>query len=91
MIASGEKKEEYRAMSEYWFNRFASMDFEGNSIVAAYEEYDCVHFYNGGAFSTKYPNFRVECKGIKARDGKPEWGAEKDTKYFVISLGEIIK
>jgi hypothetical protein len=91
MIASGEKKEEYRAMSDYWFSRFASCKIEGTKILADFTEYSHIHFYNGAAFSTIYPNFKIEFKGMKTGEGKEEWGAEPGKKYFVISLGEIIK
>jgi hypothetical protein len=49
---------------------------------------DTIHFFNGWAFSKKYPNFQIQCTGIEVREGRPEWGAEPGKKYFVIKLGE---
>lgn len=53
--------------------------------------FEAIHFYNGGSYSLKSPNFLRECLGIEIREGKPEWGAEPGKKYFVIKLGEKIK
>lgn len=33
----------------------------------------------------------VKCKGIQIGFGMLTWGAEKDTNYFIIQLGEIIE
>jgi hypothetical protein len=92
MIASGEKKEEYREKSDFWITRICDFDkcLEANSYEH-FKDFDAIHFYNGWACSTKYKNFRIKCNGISLKEGNPEWGAEPGKKYFVISLGEIIK
>jgi len=55
------------------------------------KDFEEIKFYNGGHFSDKLPNFKMELKGIEISKGKEEWGAEKDKYYFVLKLGNIIK
>lgn len=82
MIKSGQKKEEYRELKPYFYNRFIKKEGGFNS-------FDRILFING--YSPKSPRFEIEWKGIRVDEGNIEWGAEKGVKYFVISLGEIIK
>lgn len=91
MIRSGEKLEEYRDKADYWISRLCDFDkcLKSNSYDH-FKDFDTVQFYNGWACSTKYPNFKIQCKGIEIREGRPEWGAEPGKKYFVIKLGEKI-
>lgn len=37
------------------------------------------------------PTLRVKLNGITCREGREEWGAEEDSVYYVIQLGEVIK
>lgn len=83
MIASGEKKEEYRELKPYWFKRLIWE--EGQK-----ENYTAVRFANGGHFHSTTPQILVELKEIKVGTGKKAWGANPGTEYFVIKLGEII-
>lgn len=110
MIFSGEKKEEYRAIRAYWFNRLVFQkdkvlsyhgkvscnDYVAKAILGdelmrrmvGFIPFDYVEFTNG--YSPSSPRFTIECKGIEIGKGKQEWGAEPDTDYFIIKLGEII-
>ncbi|OYD42312.1 hypothetical protein ACF3OC_08510 [Sphingobacterium cellulitidis] len=84
MIASGEKKEEYRDIKDYWTNRLCC------GFPSAYDtkDFDQVQFRNGYA---KYsPTITLQCKGIFIKEGNPKWGAVEGQKYFVIELGNII-
>jgi hypothetical protein len=76
MIASGEKKEEYRERKPFWHRRLN------------FQTYDVVEFRNG--YGKKVPMMRFDLKGISADIGKKEWGAEPHEIYFVIKLGERI-
>jgi len=80
MIASGEKKEEYREIKPYWTKRF------GDFLVKI--QFDQILFRNG--YSKNAPTVRVECNGIDFGYGKEEWGGGHKEVY-VIKLGEIIK
>lgn len=91
MILSGEKKEEYRDIKPYWEKRLKNvfpMAYEGEVYDSLLES---IHFFNGFCFSKDLPNFKIKFEGIEIAEGKTEWGAEPNKKYFVIKLGEIIK
>lgn len=82
MIASGEKKEEYRELKPYWFSRLTSDKYD-------VEKYDIVIFRNG--YKKDAPTIVVNCEGVSIGKGKTHWGAEPHEQYFVIKLGEIVK
>jgi hypothetical protein len=76
MIASGEKKEEYRNITPYWDKRLDN------------KKYDTVKFRLG--YETKSPVVWLECKGIKkGGEGNPKWGW--DEECYIIKLGKILK
>ena len=85
MIASGEKKEEYREMKEYWIHRLAE-DVPPPSFFG--RRYGTVTFYLGYAKERPSMSFKIE--SITIGKGKTEWGAEPGKDYFVIKLGERI-
>lgn len=82
MIASGEKKEEYRDIKKHWTNQFI-IPFTENFITP-----DRVRFMNG--MSKNAPIYECEFIGIRIDYGVTEWGAEVGKLYYVISLGEKI-
>lgn len=84
MIASGEKTEEYRRVCQYWFNRL--MQYNQAEGYNEFRKFDKVTFYLG--YSKNRPSMTYEIKGMDHRCGRPEWGAEKGKRYFVIKLGE---
>jgi hypothetical protein len=81
MIASGEKKEEYREIKPYWAKRFLSHDTLLNP-------YFYVLFRNG--YSKNAPEILVECKRIDVGLAKPEWSDNWKGQVFIIKLGDII-
>ena len=91
MIASGEKKEEYRDLSGFWIKRLGYWSESGPNGYYDYgfTDFDAVLFANGGHFGN-VPKLLVKCEDIDIKTGKPEWGAEPGKKYFVIKLGERI-
>jgi len=86
MIASGEKKEEYREIKPFWIKRLTP----ANNAFDDCKEFYAVEFVNGGNFHDKHPKILVECLDIEIGTGKPEWGAEPDKEYFVIKLGNLL-
>jgi hypothetical protein len=82
MIASGEKKEEYREIKSYWISRLCC----GFPSMYSEKTFDVVLFRNG--YSKDSPKLAMKWIGMQFGDGKPEWGAEPGKKYFVIKLGE---
>jgi hypothetical protein len=97
MILSGEKKEEYREIKQYWVNRLieepTSVDhivygIDALKIYPLCDYWDAVRFTNG--YSKNAPSFLIECKEVVVDYGKEYWGAIPDVQYFVIKLGKII-
>lgn len=104
MIASGEKKEEYREIKPYWVSRLVDLldvptDYEKRNgfvfeiagcthSMKSPQHYDLVEFKNGN--SKNAPTIRLKVRDIVADFGKEKWGAELNKPYFVIKLGEII-
>ena len=83
MIASGEKKEEYREIKEYWSDRLTN-----RSESYEFREYDVVEFRNG--YAKDAPKIKIECKGITIGKANPEWSDNWQGKVFIIKLGNII-
>jgi hypothetical protein len=81
MIASGEKKEEYREITPYWIKRLRTK-------MGDFMYFDHVLFANGGHFGD-VPKMNIELLRITIGKGKKKWGAEPGKKYFVIKLGRI--
>lgn len=97
MIASGEKKEEYREIKEYWVNRLCH-EFKGaiggdlmskHAVISfTIKQFDAITFKNG--YAKDAPTIKIECKDIVIETGKEKWGAEPGKEYFVIKLGNIL-
>jgi hypothetical protein len=81
MIASGEKKEEYREIKEYWVKR---LRWKTYSI----EPFDAIEFRNG--YSKNAPKLFVKCLDIDLGKAKPEWSDNWQGNVFIIKLGEIL-
>lgn len=89
MIASGEKKEEYREIKDYWLHRLTHIrSYTGKLDEILFEkQYDWVRFHRGqGGRQTML----IECKGISVGYGNTEWGAPADREVFIIKLGNRI-
>lgn len=79
MIASGEKREEYREIKPYWTRRLADIRAD---------EYDAVRFRNG--YRTDSPAVTVELEGIFSGFGRKEWGAPSE-RVYILRLGRILQ
>ncbi|WP_373033880.1 ASCH domain-containing protein [Sulfurovum sp.] len=75
MILSGEKKEEYREIKQYWDKRLN-------------RTFDAVCFSNG--YANDSPKVTVRLKYIQTGLGVVEWGAPENEKVYILRLGEII-
>jgi hypothetical protein len=85
MIASGEKKEEYREIKDYWVRRFCGKEWYKHEDLHISLQPDKIIFKLGYAKSA--PVMHVECKGISVGPGKYEWGGGGN--QFVLKLGKI--
>jgi len=94
MIESGEKKEEYRELKDYWATRILKeypiawrfnmdMCIELNDFRPfegkTFGGWDIVQFSYG--YTKRTMQFEVD--KIEINTGNPEWGAEEGKKYFV--------
>lgn len=99
LIASGEKKEEYREIKPYWVIRLCNEhvgsiggDFmdKHKCISFSFKRFDLIRFKNG--YNKTAPEMDVEFKGI--RIGKPVSGLSEegylDKDVFIIELGKIL-
>jgi hypothetical protein len=77
MIASGEKREEYREIKAYWADRLEL------------KCYDYVRFRNG--YSANSPTMLVQFLSLATGIGYEGWGAPKDKPVYIIRLGSIIE
>ena len=90
MILSGTKKEEYREIKPYWTKRFEN--YFGKILDISLDQWiwsnrtKTVVFRNG--YGNDVPKFTAECS-IREDYGNPNWGAEKDKKYYVLSIYKI--
>lgn len=106
MIASGEKPEEYREITPYWCNRFLdveslNMRIEDCSVemieLMIEKSVFSIKQFSKLTFTLGYPrkedtSRRMTFQNPKIRigTGRPEWGAEKGKKYFVINWEDRI-
>lgn len=94
MIASGEKKEEYREIKPYWESRLMEFDIVSRNSFSSFKNptgfkhFDTIEFKNG--YGKNAPKLRVQFMGTVIRVGRREWGAEPGKEYFVIKLGELL-
>lgn len=95
MIASGEKKEEYRELKDYWMARLCNFDWVSRNNNTSYRDYSGYKYFDAIVFKNGYgknaPTITVKFEGIEQAEGKKQWGAEPGKEYFVIKLGNRIK
>jgi hypothetical protein len=103
MIASGEKKEEYREIKPHWITRFVEdadypkdrnvYDFTDgygqDYVITKYFDFTNILAKNG--YAKDAPAIIWKHEGITIGEGKPEWGAEPGKIYFILKIGELIK
>ena len=83
MIASGEKREEYREIKPYYDSRF--MNIFGFDYLNKRVE---IVFRNG--YSDNSPSVKCLCILNKGY-GKQKWGAEVKKEYYILTILEIIE
>lgn len=86
MIASGEKKEEYREQKPYWRTRLENP--HPAIFVWDFKDFDYIVFRNG--YSTDSPILIVEHIGTDYGESRPEWADGKEEDCYVICLGKVI-
>jgi hypothetical protein len=76
MIASGEKREEYREIKDWIISRLHG------------KAYDVVEFSNG--YGAHVPKVEVEYLGWGTGIGRADWGATPLTPTIIIRLGRVL-
>lgn len=76
LIASGEKREEYRKIKPYWNKRLN-------------KSFDVIQFRNG--YQVDAPAMVVELNEVMTGLGIIEWGAPEYEKVYILKLGKIIE
>lgn len=85
MVKSGEKKEEYREIKDYWIKRLKEMSL---TRLEAFKHFDTVTFKNG--YAKDAPTIILEFKGIEIGEAKGEWSDNWQGQVFKIKLGKIL-
>lgn len=80
MIASGEKKEEYREIKPYWNSRIGYLTVGIRRVVM-------VLLRNG--YKSNSPTLKCKCV-ITVGKGKTEWGAELNKEYYILEILKIV-
>lgn len=96
MILSGEKKEEYREIKEYYETRFRNLfgaiTIYPSSIFSHRSKYELLQgeavpeeiiFRNG--YSKDSKAIKARCR-LRIGKGRPEWGAEPDKQYYILEI-----
>ena len=97
MIASGEKKEEYRKRNDFYWHRFHACNNQcppGFDVGVCkvcprtfLKHYDAVRFHRGqGSPETML----IAVDGIRIGYGREDWGAPKGEQVYIIQLGDRI-
>lgn len=98
MILSGEKKEEYREMTDYWNNIFRFVEvinwkIRDKSFIRIkgvnHIPSDVIICFSNG-YRKDRKQFYIKCEDLSVDYGIVPWGAEIDKLYFVLSLGKIL-
>lgn len=79
MIASGDKKEEYRDFTDYYDTRFTN--------TPKFWEDGRLQFYVRlrAGYRSDSPSLVIQC-WLDVDEGKPEWGADPGKEYFVLHI-----
>lgn len=79
MIASGEKKEEYRDLTSYYDTRFSNV---GKFMDRGKQQF---YVMLRAGYRKDSPHIVVEC-WLDIGEGRPEWGAEPGKEYFRLHI-----
>lgn len=88
MILSGEKKEEYREIKQYYRVRFERCGLLKSTGFPVWENKRWIRLRNG--YSRTSPSLQVLCS-MRISKGNSAWGAEEDKVYYVLKIWEVKK
>lgn len=85
-IIGDPKTEEYRAITPYWSRVF---NFGIWIKGKCYDPKDVVVCFSNG-YAKDRPQKMFKVRGLRIGYGKPEWGADPNTEYFILSIGRRV-
>lgn len=86
MIVSGQKKTEYRDISDYWIKRLSS-EVERQGIKAPFDKGLKVCIKAG--YSKDAPAALLTLRRVDLGPGLPEWGAEPGGEYIRLHIAKV--
>lgn len=91
MIKSGEKKEEYREIKQYYTSRFRNYlsipcIIDRTTVHIANPKFEII-FRNG--YNHNSPSIKCRCV-VYTGQGKEEWGAEPNKEYYILEILEVL-
>ena len=81
MIVSGEKQEEYRSLTPYYFKRFEKVGLIHGFLPSG----KAINIVLRNGYGKNRPQIIVLVT-LRIDNGKAEWGAEPNKKYFVLDI-----
>lgn len=84
MIESGEKREEYREIKQYWENRLALYD--SRSVLVGLNPHGYTHVRFRYGYTKRTMLYAID--RIIIGRGNPNWGATTDKDVFIIKFHE---
>lgn len=107
MIASGEKKEEYREIKQFWSSRLLWHEYRLVTCVNSLKDYIEMASedpFSSGVFRRDFEfiefkngyrknarKIMVECSGITYGQANPEWSDNWQGDVYIIKLGKVFK
>ena len=96
MIASGEKKEEYREIKPYYTSRFVkALGFPGKSeredvkeLLSQMRAMKSIEIMFRNGYSGESPVIIADCF-LSIGTGKEEWGASAGENYYILHIDRI--
>lgn len=88
MILSGEKKEEYREIKDYWLKRLTDFFETITPMTPNFKHFDVIRFRNG--YANNAPTIEIECLGMFYGICRTEWSDNAQGTHIVIKLGNIL-
>ena len=96
MIASGEKKEEYREIKPYYTSRFVkalgfpvkSESEDVKELLSQMQTIKSIEVMFRNGYSNESPTIIANCF-ISIGTGKEEWGASEGENYYILHIDKI--
>lgn len=89
MIISGEKREEYREVNNYWQTRImGELSFEVKIKFENWKPVKIENVYIRNGYGNDKPTAKISAI-VHYKCGHPEWGAEEGKKYYVFEILDV--